>query len=114
MNPFYKNMMTLAMGILVLLAIFSFWSGTPKQNDELSYSEFMRQLENGEIAEVRIQDQVIEGRSRTDQTFRSVGPIDDVRRAQLLAEHNVTTEYELRDEYANLEDLFEVVGLYYS
>ena len=82
MNPFYKNMMTLAMGILVLLAIFSFWSGTPKQSDEVSYSEFMRQLENGEIAEVRIQDQVIEGRSRSDQTFRSVGPIDDDRRAR--------------------------------
>ena len=98
MNPFYKNMMTLAMGILVLLAIFSFWSGTPKQSDEVSYSEFMRQLENGEIAEVRIQDQVIEGRSRSDQTFRSVGPIDDERRAQLLAEHNVRTEYKLRDD----------------
>ena len=50
MNQLYKNMMTLAMGMLVLLAIFSFWSSTPKESDELTYSQFMERLENGEIA----------------------------------------------------------------
>ena len=98
MNQFYKNMMTLAMGMLVLLAIFSFWSSTPEESDEITYSQFMERLENGEIAEVRIQDQVIEGRTRSDESFRSFGPVEDERRSRLLRENGVDTVYQPRDD----------------
>jgi len=98
LNQFYKNMMTLAMGVLVMLAIFSFWSGTPKENNEIDYTEFMRRLESGEIAEIRVRDQVIEGRTRSDQSFRSFGPIEDELRTRLLREHGVNVKYEPRED----------------
>jgi cell division protease FtsH len=98
LNQFYKNMMTLAMGMLVLLAIFSFWSGSPEESNELTYSQFMERLENGEIAEVRIQDQVIEGLTRSDESFRSFGPVEDERRSRLLREKGVDTVYQPRDD----------------
>jgi cell division protease FtsH len=98
LNQFYKNMMTLAMGMLILLAIFSFWSGTPTESNELEYWEFMAQLENGDIAEVRIQDQVIEGTTKSDQPFKTFGPVEDEQRARLLREQGVHLSYEPRDD----------------
>ncbi|MCZ6569450.1 MAG: ATP-dependent zinc metalloprotease FtsH [Deltaproteobacteria bacterium] len=98
MNQFYKNMLTLAMGILVMLAIFSFWSGAPKETNELDYSEFIYKLEAGEISEVRIQQDLIEGRTRSDQTFRSRGPVEDELRTRLLREHDVKVKYEPPDD----------------
>ena len=52
MNQLYKNMMTLALGMLVLLAVFSFWSGEPAQRDQLGYSEFLTALDDGRVLEV--------------------------------------------------------------
>ena len=98
MNQFYKNMLTLAMGMLVLLAIFTFWSGAPRESNDLDYSEFMTKLENGDIEEVRIQEQIIEGVARSGQPFRTFGPLEDERRSQLLAEQNVRTKYQPRDD----------------
>ncbi len=49
MNPVYKNIMTLAMGLLVLLAIFTFWSGEPREtNEPLTYTEFLVALDEGQ------------------------------------------------------------------
>jgi cell division protease FtsH len=98
LNQFYKNMMTLAMGMLVLLAIFSFWSGAPTEANDLGYSEFMSQLRNGEIAEVTIQDQTIEGNTKSGQSFKTFGPAEDEERTRLLHEQEIRYEYEPRDD----------------
>ncbi|MFQ5515791.1 MAG: ATP-dependent metallopeptidase FtsH/Yme1/Tma family protein, partial [Myxococcota bacterium] len=98
MNQFYKNMMTLAMGMLVLLAIFSFWSGAPQESNDLDYSEFMARLEAGEISEVRIQEQTLEGTTKSGQSFRTFGPLEDEKRGTLLREHGVRVRYQPRDD----------------
>ena len=98
LSQFYKNMMTLAMGMLVLLAVFSFWSGSPQETEELDYSQFMERLEAGDFREVRIRDQVIEARTHSDQVYRSFGPIEDGRRTDLLRDKKVLTAYEPRDD----------------
>ena len=63
MSPLYKNLMTLAMGVLVLLAIFTFWSGEERPPAlEPKFSVLERWIAEGEVAEVKIQGQKLEGK----------------------------------------------------
>ena len=74
MNQFWKNMMTLGMAMLVLLAIVTFFRTTPETTNEISYSEFKAKLESGDFVTVHIQDRRYEGDDQGGQSFRAVGP----------------------------------------
>jgi cell division protease FtsH len=93
LNPFYKNMMTLAMAMLVLLAIVTFFRSTPAEPDALTYSEFLTHLRNGDVSEVRIQGEKIEGLFADGNEFRTIGPAQDETLLQLLREKDITTRF---------------------
>ncbi len=120
MNQFYKNMMTLAMGMLVLLAIFSFWSGAPRKDDrELDYSEFLVRVEQGDVERVRIKDQNIEGTMRSGQAFETRGPSDE-NLLRMLRERGVHMKFEPPDEsglwhmlLVNSLPLLLIIGLWF-
>jgi cell division protease FtsH len=97
-NQFYKNLMTLAMAMLVLLAIVTFFRSTPEPTNELSYSEFLARLEAGEVAAVRIQGSEIEGEDPAGQPFKTFAPVQDEHLQRLLREKAVSTKYEPREE----------------
>ena len=98
MNPFYKNIMTLAMGMLVLLAIFTFWSGEPReQSRELSYSELIQAVEQGRVTSIEIQDQQIEGQM-DGGAFRATGPSDHAYLVEKLNEQHVEYSFAQRDD----------------
>ena len=98
MNQLYRNMLTLAMAMLVLLAIVSIFRPTPEPTDELTYSEFLAQLEGGKVAEVEIRGEDIEGSFQSGQSFRSRGPAGDAHLQELLRSKGVRTVYKPRDE----------------
>ena len=99
MNPFYKNIMTLAMGMLVLLAIFTFWSSEPRESsEELTYSEFLVAIEDGQISEIEIQDQQIEGLFHSGQRFKTFGPTEDSGLLEQIREQKVKVTYTPRDD----------------
>ena len=120
MSQFYKNMLTLAMGMLVLLAIFSFWSGNPRERNDLDYSDFLVYLEQGEVAEVTIRGEILEGRFHSGQAFQTYGPPQDDHLLELLREKEVKTIYEPRDDTGiwhalliNFFPLILILGLWF-
>ena len=98
MNQLYKNMMTLALGMLVLLAVFSFWSGAPAQRDELGYSEFLTALDDGRVLEVEISGETIEGLFQSGTRFITYAPVGDEHLMQVLRDQKVRTSIRPRDE----------------
>jgi hypothetical protein len=49
LNHLYKNLLTLATALFVLLAIFSLFGNTQQDANEIPYSKFMSQLRAGEV-----------------------------------------------------------------
>ncbi|MFQ5698629.1 MAG: ATP-dependent zinc metalloprotease FtsH [Myxococcota bacterium] len=98
MNPFYKNMMTLAMAMLVLLAVVTFFRSEPQEPGELTYSEFLTHVRSGDVSDVRIQDQKIEGNLESGQHFRTFGPRQDDALLEMLREKNVPTRFVPKDD----------------
>ena len=98
MNQLYKNLLTLAMAMFVLLAIFSLWGGTPQETREFTYSELLARLEDGDVEEVHIRGQQIEGRFTNSEAFKSRGPTEDEHFQALLREQGVRIAYESADD----------------
>ena len=99
MNPVYKNIMSLALVMLVLLAIFTFWSSETRElSEDLDYSEFLVAVREGQVAEVKIQGQDIEGTYQSGEAFKTFGPQEDSKLSELLLARDVRTTYLPRDE----------------
>ena len=98
MNQLYKNLLTLAMAMFVLLAIFSLWGGSPQETREFTYSELLARLENGDVEEVHIRGQQIEGRFTNSESFKSRGPTEDQHFQALLREKGVRIAYAAADD----------------
>ena len=98
MNQLYKNLLTLAMAMFVLLAIFSLWGGSPQETREFTYSELLARLEDGDVEEVHIRGQQIEGRFTNSESFKSRGPTEDQHFQALLREKGVRIAYAAADD----------------
>ena len=63
---------------LLVFALFSLFQGGQPRNqyDTLAYSDFISEVESGEIREVTIQGQQIVGEFRNGRTFQSYAPDD--------------------------------------
>ena len=62
MNPLYKNLLTLAMAMMVLLLIFSMWgSGAQRGTEKLIYSELKQRISDGQVESLTFRGQTIEG-----------------------------------------------------
>jgi len=93
LNQFYKNMMLLAIFLVVLLFAFSFLTGQRLEQKEWAYSRFMRELEGGNIAELNIKGAHIEGKTRGSEAFVTQGPEEDTDRNRLLYEKQIEVHY---------------------
>jgi len=98
LNHLYKNLLTLAMAMFVLLAIFSLFGGTPQEPDEIKYSEFLQRLEAGEVGEITVKGEHIEGKLDDKSSFATNGPSSGDRFAKLLKKHKVETTYKAQDD----------------
>jgi cell division protease FtsH len=98
LNHLYKNLLTLAMAMFVLLAIFSLFGGAPKEPNEIKYSDFLARLEAGEVGAITVKGEHIEGKLADDATFTTNGPANGERFAKLLKKHKVETTYAAPDD----------------
>ncbi len=98
MNHLYRNLLTLAMAMFVLLAIFSMFGGTPQESNEKGYSVFIGMVQSGEFTEVEIQGEKIEGITPDGTRYRTLGPIDDEQLRALLKEQDIPVEYKPKDD----------------
>jgi cell division protease FtsH len=92
-------MMTVAMALLVFLAIVSIWQSGPTAEDPLTYSQFLAHVEQGDVAEVRIQDETIEGRFHSGEPFQTIGPANvEPNLLETLQKKDVRVSFQPRDD----------------
>lgn len=88
MNSFSKNLLLWVTISVVMVVLFNLFSQPPAPEQKLSYSEFLTKVRNGEIVEVRIQGQRIQGILLDERHFVSHNP-NDPELVQTLLANNV-------------------------
>ena len=97
MNDLAKNLLTWAIIAIVLVSIFNHYASVGTVPDSLSYSEFLNNVKNGQVAQVHIQSNAagnnITGSGVDGSEFKTFGPpdprlVDDLveNRVELTAE----------------------------
>ncbi len=80
MNDLAKNLLTWAIIAIVLVSIFNHYSSVGTVPDSLSYSEFLNNVKNGQVAQVNIQSNAagnnISGSGVDGSEFQTFGPPD--------------------------------------
>jgi cell division protease FtsH len=89
LNQFYKNLaLWLVIGI-VLIALFNMFNQPLTQQSEVVFSDFMDQVEQGQVNEVVISGDSISGKYVDDKAFQTTAPPKDPDLIKSLREKNV-------------------------
>ena len=89
MNQFYKNLaLWLVIGI-VLIALFNMFNQPLTQQSEVVFSDFMDQVEQGQVNEVIISGDSISGKYIDGKVFQSTAPPKDPDLIKSLRQKNV-------------------------
>ena len=87
MNQFTRNLLLWGIISLAMVIVFNLFSQPqPMSQQRLTYSEFLRQADRGEIAEVAIQGNTIMGKTRDGKSFQIYAPQDPGRVDKLIAQ----------------------------
>ncbi|NVM22927.1 MAG: ATP-dependent metallopeptidase FtsH/Yme1/Tma family protein [Desulfobacterales bacterium] len=89
MNPFYKNLALWLVISLVMILLFNLFNQSRVQDREISYTQFMAQVENGDVAGVVIQGQQISGADTNGVRFKTFAP-EDAELIKILRTQGVT------------------------
>ena len=110
MNHLYKNLLTLATAMFVLLAIFSLFGNTQQDANEIPYSKFMSQLRAGEVAKIVVKGEHIDGELNDKSSFTTNGPTNTERVQRLLQKHDVEQSFKPADETGLWQSLLYAWG----
>jgi cell division protease FtsH len=108
LNDLAKNLLTWAIIAIVLVSIFNHYASVGTVPDSLSYSEFLSNVRNGQVAEVHIQSDDsgnnITGRGVDGNDFKTFGP-PDPKLVDDLVENKVEITAEPPEERSVFVDL---------
>jgi len=108
LNDLTKNLLTLAIIAIVLVSIFNHYATVSSEPDELTYSQFLNKVRNGQVAQVHIQSSnsgnKISGRGVDGNDFQTFGP-PDPKLIDELVENKVDITAEPPAERSVLIDL---------
>ncbi len=76
MNTFSKNLTLWLVISLMMILLFQIFKKETKQTGQLSYSEFLNMVEQGEVSQVTIQGDKISGNSNQGRFFKTFAPKD--------------------------------------
>jgi len=76
LNTFSKNLTLWLVISLMMILLFQIFKKETKQTGQLSYSEFLNMVEQGEVTQVTIQGDKIFGNSNQGRFFRTFAPKD--------------------------------------
>lgn len=87
MNQFTRNLLLWGLISLAMVLVFNLFSQPQHTNQSsMTYSEFLRQAESGEVSEVAIQGNTITGKTIDGKTFQIFAPADPGLVDKLLAQ----------------------------
>jgi len=122
LNDMLKNVITWGIILLVLMSIFNHYGNVGTTPDELTYSDFLNNVRNGTVAEVKIsstpEGNTIQGRDVNGKEFHTFG-MPDARLVDDLVEHEVEISAEppkqrsvILDLLINIIPVLLLVGLW--
>jgi cell division protease FtsH len=107
LNQLYKNLLTLAMVMVILLTIFSIWGGSHTRDAvSVPYYELVSRIESGDVDSLTIQGSHLRGKYRGGEPFKAEGPIEpDPAFLALLKEKQVKLAFEAKEDGGWLQSL---------
>ena len=107
MSEVAKNLILWLVIAVVLLAVFSNFGPTEETREEISYSEFLRDMRSGDLDQVTFKGSRIHGEWTTGETFEVVNPeSDNTAIIGELEEHGVEIRGEEDDRGSLLGQIF--------
>ncbi len=79
MNDMAKNLILWVIIAVVLMSVFSNFQDRQPTTDKITYSEFLNDVERGNVSEVTLQGQEIRGTTTGGSSFRTMSPETDNR-----------------------------------
>src|SRR6202163_378617 len=76
MNQVSRNIALWLVVALMFLLLFNFFSHTQQRSSEIIFSDFLNQVEKGEVSQVTIQGNVIQGDTSGGEHFKTYAPQD--------------------------------------
>ncbi len=76
MNPFYKNLVLWIVILVMTLLLFKVVTQPSAHDAKIDYSQLIEHLNKGDVSEVTIQDQAIEGKFKNGDPFKTYVPAD--------------------------------------
>ena len=89
MNLFYKNLALWLVIGMILIALFNIFQQPLNKQSEIIFSEFMNQVESGQITEVMIQGDSISGKYVDGRAFQTLTPPKDPDLVRILRDKGV-------------------------
>ncbi len=77
MSDMAKNLILWVVIAIVLMSVFNNFTATQSSPQTLAYSDFIEQVQQGQVKEVTVQGRTIEGVSQNGQRFTTYSPGDD-------------------------------------
>lgn len=93
MNKFFRNVVFYLLLVIVIIWTFDYFSSSQPKNNEISYSKFIEQVDEGKINQVTIVDNVISGKLSDGKAFTAIAPND-----YKLIEHLQSKKVDIRAE----------------
>lgn len=94
MNKFFKNVAFYLLIIVVIIWMFDYYSAGNAKPADISYSSFMKHVQQDEIKQVTIVDNIISGKLSDGKEFSTVAP-NDSKLVEKLEAKNVDIKAEL-------------------
>jgi cell division protease FtsH len=92
-----KNLVVWAIIFILMVVLFNLFNQPPMPQDQPSYSEFLTMVDNGGVAEVKIQGQRVTGLKTSGERFQVYTP-DDPKLIETLISKGVQVKAEPPDE----------------
>jgi cell division protease FtsH len=97
-----KTIALWAIIILLSVTVLHFMNNRPTLRTQVTFSEFLRAVENEEIAKVTIQEDEYTGQYKDSYNagslFETVGPVESDRAMEILSQSGIVLEYKKRKE----------------
>ncbi len=93
MNKFFRNVSFYLLIIIIAISIIDYYSSRTTTKQEISYTQFLRQIEDQKVERVTIVDNSIKGKLKDGQEFATIAP-NDPTLINTLREKNVDIKAE--------------------
>ncbi len=88
MSQFYKTLVLWTVIVVMALLLFRVMMNPHVQETKIDYSQLIARLEKGDVAEVTMRDQMVEGKLKNGDSFQTYVP-SDAEITKRFEEHNV-------------------------